>query len=207
MVLRLISPPLERDDKLEVVSIEEVKAQARISHDTEDDLIQDDIEAAYDYLAGPNGWLGHCALLTQDFEEIIDRPIRASFELSMRPLVGDITSFELLGSDGTTYDDVPEADWSLWETEFPTIYRLASSEWPYSGFRRSAGIYRIRYSAGYGTEKENIPSPIRKGIKLLVAHWFKQREATGEEGRSVGGEIEYGLRRLCGRYRIANDPS
>ena len=58
MDLRRTSTALTREHKLSVVSIADVKAQARELSNDEDALIGDYIEAAYDFLAGQNGWLG-----------------------------------------------------------------------------------------------------------------------------------------------------
>lgn len=65
MDLRLTSAPLTQAQKLAVVSVADAKAQARITTASEDALVAGYIEAAYDYLAGPNGWLGRCCLLTE----------------------------------------------------------------------------------------------------------------------------------------------
>ena len=57
MDLQRISDPLTQAQKLEVVSVDALKLHQRVAEDDEDALIGDLIEAAYDYLSGPEGWL------------------------------------------------------------------------------------------------------------------------------------------------------
>lgn len=205
--LRLISTPLDRDDKLEVVSVADVKMQARISHSDEDELIAEYIEAAYDHMSGPDGWLNGCCFLEETWEVTYASPLARAFDLPLRP-VRSITSFERLVS-GTTYEAVDPAIYS--GTSYGRdVYRLQLTPftyWPGAYDPPRAGAFRIRFKAGFGTEREQIPAPLRQGIRLLAAHWFMNREATATEGRSVGGEINFGLNRVCGRYRFFHDPS
>jgi uncharacterized phiE125 gp8 family phage protein len=41
---------------------------------------------------------------------------------------------------------------------------------------RLLNAFEVAFTAGYGDEASDIPSPLRHAIKLLVAHWFEQRE-------------------------------
>jgi hypothetical protein len=63
----------------------------------------------------------------------------------------------------------------------------------------------VEFTAGFAPadEPEKIPSPIVHGIRLLAAYWFRNRETAGE----ATPEIIYGLKALCGRYRIGPDHS
>jgi hypothetical protein len=42
---------------------------------------------------------------------------------------------------------------------------------------------------------------------MLAAHWYANRETVGADGRTVGEDVKFGLRSLCGRYRVALDHS
>ena len=46
-------------------------------------------------------------------------------------------------------------------------------------------------TAGYGDEASDVPAPIRHAIKLLVAHWFEQREPVvlGSAPQEVPGTV------------------
>src|SRR4051812_28741787 len=99
MDLSLISTPLTRDQKVAVCPLAIVKAQARILSDDENDLIERYIETAYDFLSGPDGWLGGCCLLVEEWEYYVRGPERCYVELPLRPL-NTLSSFSYL-ADGT----------------------------------------------------------------------------------------------------------
>jgi uncharacterized phiE125 gp8 family phage protein len=208
MDLRLVSDPLTQADKLAVVPVAEVKRHLGIFHDDADDNLADDIEAAYDYLSGPNGWLGGCCLLNEAWVAYLPSRLDARVEIPLRPLAGSVvTGFGWLQSDGS-YDPVLATAYHVVPalTAFPAIQRATSVSWPYTGSAVPAA-YKVEFTAGFGTDREDIPSPIRKGIRLLAGHYYRNREATGTEGRTVGQKIEFGLQSLCGRYRFAPDHS
>jgi uncharacterized phiE125 gp8 family phage protein len=200
-----VSPPLALDDKTKVVGVVEVRQHLRITDTSEDRILAEDIEAAYDFLSGPDGWLGRCCLLEEEFMAYASGPTQGSFEVPLRPL-RSISSFGSLQVDGS-YLAIDTGSYYSPEGVFGSIVRSSwQTPWPYYGqpHRRA---YRMQFKAGFGTTKESIPSPIRKAIRMLVGHWYNQRETTGSEGRTVGKEVEYGLVSLCGRYRIGPDHS
>jgi len=207
MDLQLLSDPITKAQKLEVVPVSEVKRDLRITHGDDDASIGDDIEAAYDYLAGPEGWLGHCSLLEEEWELYLPAGVGRTFELPMRPLVGaQLSGFGYL-VDGV-YEDVVTDHYFIRPAAglFASVGYATGRPWPYvaAGVQRG---YRLRFKTGFGTTKESIPSGIRKSIRLLAGHWNKAREAASDEGAVAGQEIPFGLRSLCGRYRISPDHS
>jgi uncharacterized phiE125 gp8 family phage protein len=204
MDLRRISPALTREQKLGVVTVPQVKAQARVIGDDEDGLIESYIISAYDYLSGPEGWLGRCCLLEEEWEYYVGMPDRLGIELPMRPFREDSLTFEYFRSDAYTAVDAGFYFVSTVDS-FPRIARTRTLSWPYYGIPFSRA-YRIRFKAGFGAA-EDIPEPIKLAIKMLCAHWYANRETVGPDGRSVGEDVKYGLRSLCGRYRVALDHS
>ena len=90
MDLRRISPAITREDKLRVVTVDQVKAQARVplSDNSEDKLIESYIVSAYDYLSGPEGWLGRCCLLDEEWEDYVGMPDRLRHRASDAALQG-----------------------------------------------------------------------------------------------------------------------
>jgi uncharacterized phiE125 gp8 family phage protein len=203
--LALVSDPLTRDQKVAVCPVADVKMQARVSHDDEDDLIEAYIEVAYDFLSGPNGWLGRCCLLEETWEAHLPGPMaNTHFELPMRPLAPDgLVEFQSLvsGSYGAVDADVFH---TLPAGIYPRLALVSGSVWPYSSVYHPRA-YRVEFTAGFAPvdEPEKVPSPIVHGIRLLAAYWFRNRETAGE----ATPEIIYGLKALCGRYRIGPDHS
>lgn len=202
MDLRPISQPT-RQQKLAVVAVADVKAQARISGSDEDGLIEQDIITAYDYLSGPEGWLNGCCLLEEEWEFYPGPALPARLELPLRPF-RSLTSVEMRGS-GSYAALTPAPFLGIGYGRVGTLVRRAPDVAALSA--SDPERYRIRFKAGFGTTKDSIPSPIRKGMLMLCSYWHAQRETVGAEGRAIGQEVQYGLKALCGRYRISPDHS
>ena len=216
MDFRRTSAPVTRAAKLDVLPVLDVKEHIRIAHDFEDRMIEGFIASAYDYLAGPDGWLGHCCLLPESYV-CYASDLTADFELPMRPLMpGGIQAVEVVGDDGT-YTAVDGTRYRLSEGNG---YAAFDTLKPYMGDAllqvRRQGLnmadplaYKIQFVAGYGPAQDDIPEPIRQAMKLLVGHMYQNREQTFADVRisTVNREIEFGLRALAGRYRIEPDHS
>ncbi|WP_261840955.1 head-tail connector protein [Aliamphritea ceti] len=55
----------------------------------------------------------------------------------------------------------------------------------------------INFTCGYGAA-EDVPDDIKQAIRLLVGHWFRNREAAG----AVAGEVEFSVSSLLSNYRV-----
>lgn len=207
MDLRLISTPLTQAQKLAVVPLAEVKLAARVTHTREDTLIQDDIEAAYDYLSGPEGWLNGCCLLEEEWEVFLPSSFSGTTAIPLRP-VRDVPgmAFEWLQSDGTYLDGEPTLISLSYRDGVTYLAGTPNRRWPYIGSAH-ARAYRFTFKAGFGTTRESIPSGIRKAIRMLATHWFNTRETVSPEGKKPGEQVEFGLKNLAGRYRFHKDHS
>ncbi len=62
------------------------------------------------------------------------------------------------------------------------IYPLYLSVWP--SVRLDDKAVQITYLAGYGGAA-NVPTPAKHAIKMLVGHWYANREAVGNAGQNV----------------------
>lgn len=214
MEFRRTSAPITTAAKLQILTLAEIKEHIRVAHDFEDRLIEGFIETAYDYLAGPEGWLGHCCLLPESFE-CFTTSFRNDFELPMRPFMsGGLQAVEVIDNTGA-YAPVDD----------PTRYRLVEGS-PFASLTSYMGIvlpevqrdgltgydplgYRVSFIAGFGPTRDDIPAGIRQAMKLMVGHMYQNREQTFADIRIsvVSREIEFGLRALAGRYRIEPDHS
>ncbi|MGG3810988.1 hypothetical protein ABEV34_04965 [Methylorubrum rhodesianum] len=208
MDLRRISDPLTREQKLAVLPIAKVKAQERVAHDAEDELIGDHIEAAFDHLHGPDGWLNGYCLLEEEFE-FFPPALLGTTELPLRP-VGDekavAVSRRLAMGDYTAYGagDVLAVS----SNGICAVARLRAE-----GFADQAGVidprqYRITFKAGWSSP-DLVPRPLVQAMLLLAGHFYQNREATLSDTRvsNVSKKVEFGLVALAGRYRISPDHS
>ncbi|MGY2052954.1 head-tail connector protein [Methylobacterium sp. JK268] len=208
MDLRRISAPLTRQQKLTVVTLDQVKQQERVLHDEEDAFIVDKIEAAYDYLSGPEGWTNGYCLLAEQFEMYVPE-VACRLILPVRPLIEEGLTLDAWDAGSGIYRPVPSNAFALTSSDgCGCIVGLDRSV-----FRRAFGqpyprAYRIRFTAGV-TDPAAVPSPLKEAIKLLAAHWYQNREASLVErtATQTSRKIDYGVEKLAGRYRFSFDHS
>lgn len=212
MEFRRTSTPITISQKLDIVTVADLRTQNRIMNTYEDEALETYIEAAYDFMAGPEGWLGRCCLVPETFEAFFPS-LRQDQELPMRPLVGDlITTFDVVDENGA-YAAGDVTRYRLAYTEpFRTIQ--ASNGPAYPTVRLASGglesrAYRITFTAGFGAYSEDVPSGIRHAMIMLASHLYQNREATFSDTRitSVSRKVEFGLDALAGRYRVEPDHS
>jgi hypothetical protein len=169
-------------------------------------LIAGFIITAYEYLSGQSGWLGRYAILREQYEYYSPSLPYSGVELPMRPWL-QAYPVEISSWDGE----------SGYLPLVPTLYAVTGGELDFAKVRQvsfstasflryNPRAYRIQFYAGHINAAE-VPMPIKLSIRMLAAHWFANREAVGPDGRTIGQDIPYGLRNLCGRYKIALDHS
>ncbi|KFF50461.1 hypothetical protein GY26_01865 [Gammaproteobacteria bacterium MFB021] len=147
---RLIAPPA-----VEPVTLGEAKAQARVEHDDDDELILRLIASARSSAEQRTGR----ALITQTWEQR-GRPQGGMIELRRWPAV-EVLSVSVGSGPLDT-----EA-WRAELGEFPEVEVLAD---------QNAEV-TVTYVAGYGGTAEDVPVPIRQWILIAVDTMYELREA------------------------------
>lgn len=211
MEFRRTSAPLTIAQKLEIVSVADLREHNRIFNNYEDGLLEGYLEAAYDFLAGEDGWLGKCCLVPETFEAYFPT-LRLSWELPMRP-VADLATFQVMDASGA----YSAGDATRYRLALTNPFRLLQSAGgpPYPTVIRTGTstpdpwAYKVTFTAGFGTTSESVPSGIRHAILMLAGHLYQNREATFSDTRitSVSREVQFGLRNLAGLHRIEPDHS
>ncbi len=171
MRLVLVTPPAAP-----LITLAEVKAQARVEHDDEDLLLQHYIDAATAWLDGPAGILGRC-LVTQTWRAEVDAisgPLRLPFPDTV------ICSAVFTDAEGGEL---------IHELELQDQRPLLR---PITGLDRSAAI---TFTAGYGAPTE-VPAAIRQAMLLLVTQWYEHRQVTG-----TGTALPFAVEALLAPYR------
>jgi uncharacterized phiE125 gp8 family phage protein len=155
----------------EPVTLEEVCEHVRVTNNDSDTYLQPLISAARRYVET----FTRRALINQTLDFWTDSvPSGDTLALPRPPLqsVTSVTSYD--SSDvGTVFSSTNyrvEAE----NHETGRVVLKSTADWP-SNTRDWHGL-NVRFVAGYGTDPENVPEPIRHAIKLLVAHWFENRE-------------------------------
>lgn len=176
------------EPEVEPLSLDDAKQHLRFSHDYEDDLIRSLIVAARRYAETYTGK----AFITQTLKLTRDTFPNGCFRLPRPPLqtVTHIKYTNTLGVlttvDSSTY--VVDAT-----TEVGRIGLADGETWPTDAIQQIAAV-QVTYDAGYGDTASSVPQTIKQAMKLLIGHWFANREAVG----SVGGPIEMSVKALLG---------
>ena len=171
MRLVLVTPPAAPP-----ITLMEAKAQALVTHDDEDLLLQHYIDAATAWLDGPAGILGRC-LVTQTWRaELagVTGPIRLPFP---NTVIDSAVFTDAAGSD---------LDYRIGRRDQRLLLQ------PLAGFGRPAAI---TFTAGYG-ESADVPAAIRQAMLLLITQWYEHRQVTG-----TGTALPFAVEALLAPYR------
>jgi len=144
---------------------------APVTNTTGDPLLLAFIRAAREYAERRI----HHALVTQTWRLSLDCfPCGDTIELPIAPLQS-VESFRYANSAGALVD-VDADDYTVDTDASPgRIVRAFSTAWPAARVQRNAVV--ITFRAGFGDAPASVPSSITAGMKLLIGHWYENREA------------------------------
>lgn len=181
MTLHLLTPPL-----VEPVSLSEAKTWLRVAHPDEDTLITETIRVARERVEAETG----LALIARSYREVLDAwPARrlSAFGQAVSVARGPLISVEAV----RTYAQDGAA--TLWD---PAEYRAETGEpgrivavYPFSlpCPDRPAGGIEIAFTAGFGTQAEDVPATLKDAILRLVAQSYSTAEPAESARRGEGG--------------------
>jgi uncharacterized phiE125 gp8 family phage protein len=170
LLIRL-APPTETP-----VTLAEAKAHLKIEHPNEDALLTDLIARATDTLDGPRGTLARC-LVAQTWRVACAGPIQGRIALPMAPVL-EITAARHWSAAGAEVALDPSDFWLMGDADGAWIEPAMGAPWPQLAKRADALSFDV--TAGFGAPGD-VPPGIRHAILLLVGHWHRNREATGEK--------------------------
>ncbi len=164
MSLTLLSPPAS-----EAVTLSELKAHLRVTHEDEDALIAGVLVAAARAVEARGG----LALMPQQWRLSLDRPPAETIFFPFSP-VASLDAVTVTDGEGT-----PQAiDISLYEFAAGSPGRLRpAGPWPAPGIALD-GV-RLDFTAGY-EDADAVPDPLKQAVKLLAAHFYEARETAVE---------------------------
>jgi uncharacterized phiE125 gp8 family phage protein len=150
------------------ITLDEAKAQVRVTGADEDTLLTALIGAATDHLDGPTGILGR-AILQQTWTVDLTGWSDPIF-LPIEPVQSVTVTYT--STAGTTLT-LSESEYDLLRCagEAPSLRPKFGGAWPELGAARLP--VRVTVVAGEATA----PEDIKAAIKMLVAHWYEHREA------------------------------
>lgn len=189
MALKLVTPPTDTP-----VSLAEMKEHLRVDQSNEDTTITALIQAATAHLEGEDGWLGR-ALMTQTWDLQLDTFPDGSISVPLPPLQS-VTSITYLDSTGASQTLDP-ATYRVDVVSKPGVIARLSDQWP--DVQDTVGTVTIRFVAGY-QDAASVPAPIKAAMKLLVGHWYENREAVTLA--QIPSELPLAVQSLLASYKI-----
>lgn len=174
---------------VEPVTLADAKAELRIDHDSEDDLLTGLIRAAREEVERTTG----LAMIEQGWRLALDRIPSSGFVLLRRGPVREITAVTAYGTDGEAFVLVAST------YQFDPLSRPARLHFdtPPTDLRVLNGI-EIDFTAGYGEAATDVPDLLKRAVQMLVSHWFEFRASYGADSQPVS--FPQGYERLLSSF-------
>jgi len=158
----------------EVLTQAEAKDHLRETGNAEDTFIDGLIKAATRYAENYTG----SVFVTRTLKWTIDDFPRNSETALILPSgpVESITSIVYTDTDGIS--QTWDSGKYLLDKNFyrPRIMPAYNESWP-SDVRDQMNAVEITFSAGYDTDGDDLPEDIKHAIKLIIGHWYENRQA------------------------------
>lgn len=197
MALVSVTPPAATP-----ISVAEAKLHLRVDHDADDGLIDALVQAAAGHIDGRDGWLGRC-LMPQTWDLVLEKFPTGGIRIPLAPLL-EIESVKYIDDAGVTQTVAPEG-YRVDDANVPGWVVPVATGWPVAGDTINA--VRVRFRAGYeGQETDSppgpngVPAPIKAALKLLVGHWYANREAVNVG--NIVSDLPWAVSALLTPYRL-----
>lgn len=150
------------------VTLDEAKAQLRVTSTSEDALIEGYISAAARYIEQNLSLSIAEQVWVLTLDEFAD-----NIELFRGPVIS-VDEFQYVDEDGVTQD--VDADSYTVDTVSRTPWIVLNSDFSWPTTLGGINMVTITYTAGMAS----VPTDITQAILLLVGHWYKNRETVGD---------------------------
>ena len=187
----MIRPVLTGAPETLPLTLDEAKRHLRVEHGDENDLITSLIGAVTAHLDGWSGILGRC-LIAQEWKASYP-----CFKRVLRLPFPDVTAAAVSYFDA--YDEAQAFDASafrlLEDSAGAYVWLAAGTTYPAVYGRPDA--VQVTFTAGYGAAAD-VPLPIRQAMKLLIGHFYENREAVTAQAMR---ELPMAVKALIAPYR------
>ena len=175
----------------------EAKAHLRVDFADDDALIDAYVGAANDMLDARFGELGR-ALITQTWALIMPRfPASGHFDLPVPP-VQSVTAITYFDTDNVQQTLAASTYRVTVKDEAARVDLVEGQSWPALFDRHD--VVRVEYVTGYGDAGSAVPDGIRHAARLMVGHWYENREAVATG--SLPTELPLAVAALLAKYRV-----
>lgn len=160
---------------VDLIEIVDARRQCSVDDSDSDDLLTALVGAVTEALEMPRGILRVC-LLKQTWRESLSGFPRGAIHLPIEPMI-EVTKVEYMAAGSTTWSELAADQWEAYRTDLGGFVQpVAGASWPDTSDR--VETVRVTYDAGFGVKVSDVPQAIRHAAKMLVAHYFENREAT-----------------------------
>ena len=193
MAIRVVAGPA-----IEPITIDDLKNDIKVDADlTADDALIRALGIAARRMAES---IQNRALITQTLELALDGwPDGNTLEIP-RPPLQSVASIKYYDEDDTerTFD----AGSYLVDTysEPGRVVLKTGQSWPDGELRPANGVI-VHFVAGYGDVESQVPETTVQALRLLVGHWYENREAVSSTG-AIPKEVPFGVMSLLWLDRV-----
>lgn len=110
--------------------------------------------------------------------------------------LSSVTSITYVNTQGTT-TTLASSDYSVSADNPGRISEAYNATWPDTRDQQDSVV--VTYVAGHGSTQSSVPETARHAVKLLCAHWYRNREAVVG---TVSKELELGVGALLGHETV-----
>ncbi|MCW2315309.1 putative phiE125 gp8 family phage protein [Rhodoblastus acidophilus] len=178
-----------------IVSISEAKAHVNAADFSDDDTLLTALTGvATDRFDLENGIIGR-PLLTQSWRYLTPAPISSSDSVYLRgypPATGflidraplqAVTKIEYLS--GGAYVEWAASNWVARQISRDMAFVRAATAAPWPTVDQDEAAWRITATLGYGDTPDKVPAQIRHAAKLMIGHWYANRDAVSGFGAAL----------------------
>jgi uncharacterized phiE125 gp8 family phage protein len=165
-MITMVTPPAQ-----EPISVEEARQHLRVDTHDDDALIAGYIVAAREYAEN----VLRRALITQTLDLTLDDWPEESVIKMPRPPLQGVTSITYTDDSGDVW--TLSKDWYVVDTA-GTPGRVAIRDyytWPVDVDLQESGAIKIRFTAGYGDNAEDVPRLARMAMMLMIGLLYENR--------------------------------
>lgn len=200
------------------LSLAEAKAHLRVDHDDDDAMITALINAALASIEGPYGrglalltqtwvmtldsWYGHRYETWWTQYKLYDQVARVPVRIPLGP-VREVTAIKYIDAGGIE-QTIGAATYRVDVSQQPArVSPEFGAIWPTHRFIPAP--ISIEFTAGFADERQDLPADLVVAIKLLLKHFYDNRDAvlvTSRESRGVI-ELPWGVESIVSRYAPA----
>lgn len=182
---------------VEPLSLTEAKLHLRVTNTVENDLVTNAILAARRYLEGFTG-----PIITQTIHEYFDAFPGGDRMCLSYPNVQSITSITYTDTaDQVSTFAASNYQLSAYGKGRPSeIWLKYGKDWPIETLQTVDGV-KVIYVAGFGAAASDVPEEIRQAAKLLLGHFYQNREEELRGNNTVPSKLQLGVFSLIDQYR------